>query len=89
MRLFGTYFNKIWLKILFLLSGSGYLLPMSGKAQNTANPNSQVEMADFFYSSGKIYVVIGVIAIIFIGIVLFLIWLERRIAKLEKEQSNH
>jgi CcmD family protein len=34
--------------------------------------------------NGKIYVVVAVLVIIFIGIVLFLLRLERRISKLEK-----
>ena len=41
--------------------------------------------ADFIRSSGKIYVVIGVVLIIFIAITAFLFLLERRIGKLEKE----
>ncbi len=36
-----------------------------------------------FRSSGKIYVVVGIIAIIFICIVLYLIRLDKKITKLE------
>lgn len=39
---------------------------------------------DFLRSTGKIYVVVAVIAVIFLMIVAFLIYLERRISKLEK-----
>jgi CcmD family protein len=42
-----------------------------------------VEMADQFRADGKIRVVIGVIAIIFAGLVVYLIRLDRRIKKLE------
>lgn len=38
---------------------------------------------DFMQSVGKIYVVVAVLITIFIGIVLFLIYLERKISKLE------
>lgn len=45
----------------------------------------QVEMADGLFQSGKIYVVVGVLAIIFIGIVVYLLMLDRKISKLENE----
>jgi uncharacterized integral membrane protein len=51
-------------------------------AQNAA-PQEQ----DFFRSSGKIYVVVAVIGIIFVGIIAFLIWLETRLSRLEKQQK--
>ncbi len=38
------------------------------------------------YASGKIYVVVAVIVLIFFGIVLYLFLLERRLKRLEKEQ---
>jgi len=43
------------------------------------------EMADALRRDGKIYVVVLVLITIFIGIIAFLIRLERKISKLEKE----
>ena len=43
------------------------------------------ETDDVFFRSGKIYIVIGVISIIFIGIVIFLISLERKVKRLENQ----
>ena len=41
-------------------------------------------------SNGKIYVVVAVLVTIFIGIILYLIRLDRKITKLEKETKiNH
>ena len=45
-------------------------------AQTTENP---------FYSNGKIYVVVTVLSIIFIGIILYLIRIDKRLRKTEKE----
>ena len=50
--------------------------------------NAPIEMADGLRQSGKIYVVVGVVAIIFIGIITYLIILDRKISKLEKEINN-
>lgn len=47
-----------------------------------------VEMADVMRSEGKIYIVVAVIAIIFIGIVIYMISLDRRLSKLEKELTD-
>lgn len=47
-----------------------------------------VEMADQFRADGKIRVVIAVIAIIFIGLLVYLIRLDRRLSQLEKAQKH-
>lgn len=47
-------------------------------------------MANEMRSNGKIYVVVAVLVTIFIGIVIYLIRLDRKISKLEKETKiNH
>ena len=43
-----------------------------------------VEMADLMRSNGKIYVVVAVIAIIFIGLMAYLYSIDQRVKKLEK-----
>lgn len=48
--------------------------------------NAQTEMADGLRSSGKIYVVVVVLATIFAGIFAYLVLLDRRISKIEKEK---
>jgi hypothetical protein len=45
-----------------------------------------VEMADTMKSNGKIYVVIAVMLTILLGIVFYLIRLDRKISKLEKSK---
>lgn len=63
--------------LLFVLLVSNYAL----FAQN---------MADQLRSNGKIYVVVTVLVTIFIGIILYLIRLDRKLTKLEKENKiNH
>lgn len=44
----------------------------------------EVEMADTMKANGKIYVVIAVMVTILAGLVLYLIRLDRKISKLEK-----
>lgn len=52
-----------------------------------AQETSTVEMADGLRSSGKIYVVVASIVVIFFGIVFYLVTLDRRLSKLEKEDK--
>lgn len=47
-----------------------------------------VEMADGMRSNGKIYVVVAVLSVILLGLFLFLINIDRKISKLEKEKSR-
>lgn len=49
-----------------------------------AAQDSAPEMADTMRSNGKIYVVVLVLATIFVGIIAYLIRLERKIKKLEQ-----
>lgn len=44
--------------------------------------------SDFLRSIGKIYVVVAVIIAVFLGIVVFLIYLDRRLTKLEDQIKN-
>ena len=47
-------------------------------------------MADEMRSNGKIYVVVAVLFTIFIGIIIYLIHLDRKLTRLEKETKiNH
>lgn len=51
---------------------------------------AQETMAQEMRSNGKIYVVVAVLTTIFIGIILYLIRLDRKLSKLEKESKiNH
>ena len=67
--------TKLIFSALFLLS----VLATHAQDQVTSGP----QMADSFREQGKIYVVITVIALIFLAIVGFLVYLERKIKKLE------
>lgn len=62
-------------KILITLFSIQILLNNQLAAQN--------QDVDFMHSTGKIYVVVAVIVAIFIGIILFLVYLERKLTKLE------
>lgn len=50
--------------------------------------NSDVEMADKFRSEGKIYVLTGIILVILFGTITYLIVIDRKVSKLEKELGN-
>ncbi len=63
------------LSLLFLL------VPFLASAQDPA--------ADFMRSIGKIYVVVAVIIAIFLGIIVFLVFLDRRLTKLENQIKDH
>lgn len=47
-----------------------------------------VEMASAFRESGKIYVVVAVVALIFLGIIAYLIYLDKRLHSLEQKQAK-
>ena len=53
-----------------------------------AQTSGQVEMADAMHESGKIYVVVAVLSVVFIGIVIFLVTIERKVSRLEKKMEE-
>lgn len=59
------------------------LLQLATWAQDT----DQVEMADAMRENGKIYVVVAVILTIFAGIIIYLVRLDKKISRLEKENN--
>lgn len=50
--------------------------------------HADVEMADQMRAEGKIYVVVAVVLIVFTGLILYLISLDRKISMIEKEKGN-
>ena len=52
-----------------------------------AQETDTVEMADVMRQNGKIYVVVAVILTIFAGIIIYLVRLDRKISRLEKENN--
>ena len=51
-----------------------------------ANAQPGVDMADTMRSNGKIYVVLAVILTILFGLILYIVRLDRKISKLEKNK---
>lgn len=52
---------------------------------NRAFSQEHIPMADGMRAEGKIYVVVAIMLVIFIGIIVYLFSIERKINKLEKE----
>jgi heme/copper-type cytochrome/quinol oxidase subunit 2 len=55
---------------------------MAANAQDTSGINT-------LRQSGKIYVVIAVLSVIFLGIIIYMIRTDRRISKIEQQQKNN
>ncbi len=49
------------------------------------NAAGEPEMADKLFEDGRIYVVVAVVATIFTGIIVYLVNLDSKISKLEKQ----
>ncbi len=69
--------RKLFVVITFLLIN---FLTQAQEATGT------VDMADTMRSNGKIYVVVVVILTIFAGIIIYLIRLDRKMTRIEKDQ---
>jgi CcmD family protein len=65
-------------KFTFLL-----ILAVSCLMAKAQQPDQSIDMADALRSSGKIYVVVATIVIIFIGLAIYLFSIDRRLKKIE------
>ena len=70
----------IKLSLLILIS---FTTSLNLFAQQTVS--QEIAMADQMRADGKIWVVVAVISVIFAGIIVFLVSMDRKIAKLEKQ----
>ena len=70
-------------RMLFIL-----VLSISNFSLFGQHVNEQAGLKQTLHESGKIYVVVAVLAVIFIGIIYFLIRTELKIKKLEEEKGN-
>jgi bacteriorhodopsin len=68
--------KKVFLSLLFILCS------LFSFAQE------QVEMADNMRAEGKIYVVVAVLVTILLGIILFLIMIDRKVSDIEKKLNK-
>ena len=70
----------------FLFSLALVFTSLMAQAQQQNTETGPVN--EMLRSNGKIYVVVVVLVIIFIGIILYLIRLDRKISKLEHQQQS-
>lgn len=56
--------------------------------QSQAQSTDTVEMADVLRNSGKIYVVVAVMSIVFMGVFFYLFSIDQRLKKIEKDQMG-
>ncbi|MGL6266957.1 MAG: CcmD family protein [Chitinophagaceae bacterium] len=74
--------HKLIKVFVFSLAAMLFCMPVFCQPQT-----GTVEMADGMRQSGKIYVVIAVILTILAGLIFYIIRLDRKISRLEKENS--
>ena len=75
-KYFGRYLQRICFTLLMICA-----LAFSSFAQN------QPEMADVMHSNGKIYVVVAVLMVVLMGLIFYVIALDKKIRKLEKNSD--
>ena len=64
------------------------LLLLTATATFAQQTTDTIEKADTLRSSGKIYVVVSVLLTIFSGIIIYLIFIDKKVSKLEKKVEN-
>jgi len=81
---FNHFKNKIMLKKIFSIITT-LVFSMNLMAQSPVN---EVEMADAMRTNGKIYVVVAVLSVVMAGFIFYLISVDRKLSRLEKEINN-
>ena len=74
------YFFEFFAMVFFVM------MSIKESIAQTTQTND-IEMADAMRANGKIYIVVGGLSVIFIGLVVYLVRLDNRISKLEKKNK--
>ncbi|MEI7582269.1 CcmD family protein [Runella sp.] len=72
--------NKVSVAVFTLIN---FVLSLNLFAQQSVK--QEVAMADQMRADGKIWVVVAVISTLFVGIIAFLVSMDRKVSKLEKQ----
>ncbi|UII34308.1 CcmD family protein [Fulvivirga ulvae] len=77
--------------LLLILCLASFFVNAQDKIEITESDyaNEEVEMADRFREEGKIYVLTGVICIILGGLVAYLIVIDKKVSRIEKQLLNN
>jgi len=65
-----------------------FLLGLTTFFHSFAQSSNDVEMADVLRSSGKIYVVVAVVFVIFLGFMIYLFTIDRKISRMENKEKS-
>ncbi|MFC3198810.1 CcmD family protein [Parapedobacter deserti] len=65
-----------------------FILVINGLMCSFAQSNPGVEMATGLRSSGKIYVVVAVLVVLFLGLAIYLVTIDRKLTRLENRQGT-
>lgn len=77
------------LMMLVLLVGSHFINAQEKTKITEEDYNNQsVEMADDFRANGKIYVLTGIILIVVVGMIVYLVIIDKKVTRLEKQLPN-
>jgi CcmD family protein len=76
---------KISLQVFFFISGVIWPVILRAQDSVTNATKEKPQMAGLMRSNGKIYVVVAVLLIILTGLFIYLINLDRKLSRLEKE----
>ncbi len=83
----------LFIFFLWFAAPAGVTLAQTAESTTTVQAttqadNSDVEMADTLRRDGKIYVVVAVIVTVLVGLILYLIRLDRKVSRLEQQYRS-
>ncbi len=72
------------ISILLFIGG----VPMFLSAKTNTSIDKNIEMADYLRRSGKIYIVVAVVLTIFVGVLIYLFYIDRKITNIENTEKD-
>jgi hypothetical protein len=78
----------------FILGAALGLQPVLAQPAQTTEvefssaPQPEIEMADTLRQDGKIYVVVAVLLTVLVGLIIYLVSLDRKVSRLEKQLKD-
>lgn len=84
---------KPWMFFIFftfILTGATITQAQTPSAATTEQTaaNTDIEMADLLRQDGKIYVVVACVLVVLIGMIIYLISIDKKVGQLEKQNRS-
>jgi hypothetical protein len=86
MKMLNKFLLALGLALSLLVTNA--IQAQDNGVETDAAATQQIEMADRMRQDGKIYVVVGCVLVVLAGMIFYLVTIDKKVSRLEKQYKN-